>query len=120
MPMTATSPSWRTHSWSFVKRTALMLKLLRAVITCRDKGQSRDMRRPRHVAHDQRQRAAIGIVGGIDIAHRDWRADRRSKTAARHRADRVAGGIDDRGALARRRAPVRTDADPLACGPLGQ
>src|SRR5204863_7927863 len=56
----------------------------------------------------------------IDIAHRDWRTDRRTEPAARHRAYAGPRSIDDRGALARRRPPVRTDANPLACGPLGQ
>src|SRR5437762_13438147 len=59
-------------------------------------------------------------MAGIDIAHRNGRAERGAEAAARHRPDRVAGGFDDRGAFARRRAPVWANADAPALHALGK
>src|SRR6478609_8606417 len=98
MPITATSPSCRTHSWSFVKRTALMLKLLSG-------GNS-----------VSGQRAIARHAPGA--ARRDRRADRGAEAATRHRADPIAGGIGDDRALARRGAPIGPDTDALACDAL--
>src|SRR5882762_3172310 len=120
MPITATSPSCRTHSCSLVKRMALILKLLWAVVAGRDEGQTGDTGRPRDIADNERERGALRGVTGIDIAHRDRPADRGAEPAAGHPADRFAGGIDDRGALARRGAAVRTDADAAPARPLGE
>src|SRR5579864_5635448 len=69
------------------------------------------MGRPRDLAHDEREGGALPGMPALDIAHRDRPADRGPKAAARHPADRVAGGIEDRRALARRRAPVRAQPD---------
>src|SRR5947207_3335770 len=78
------------------------------------------MRRPGDLANDERKRAALGTVRGIDIAHRDRRVDRWAETATGHTAGGIAGGIDNRGPLARRSAPVGTDADPFPCRPFGE
>src|SRR5262249_45900744 len=97
-----------------------MLKLLSAVIARLDERQRRDMRRPRHVAHDERERGAVVAMRRIDIAHRDRRADRRAEAAAGYRADAIAGGIGDDRALACWRAPVGPDADALARDAFGE
>src|SRR5437016_1168354 len=98
MPITAMSPSRRTHSWSLVKRIALigLLLMSAAVVPVRDERHRRDMRRSRHVADHQRQCAARGGMGGVDVAHRDRRAERWPEPATGYPADRVAGGIGDR------------------------
>src|SRR3984893_17895782 len=105
MPITATSPSWRTHSCSLVKRRALIIRLLWAVIAGRDEGQAGDMGRPRDIADHQREPGALGGLAGLDIAHRDRPADRGAEPAAGYPADRGVIGIDDRRAFARRSAP---------------
>src|SRR5205814_8830864 len=74
------------------------------------------MRRPGDIAHDNGEGGALCAMGSIDIAHRDRRIDRRPEAAAGDLADRRAAGIDNRRAIARRGAAVRTDAGPLARG----
>src|SRR5579863_8530486 len=123
MPITAMSPSRRTHSWSLVKRVSLigassweMGAVSSAVIAGRNKGQRRDVRRPRHVAHDKLQRAAVAGLRRVDVAHRDRRANRGAEAAARHLSDWVAFWVEDRRAFARRGAAVGADADAPAAG----
>src|SRR3977135_1025506 len=78
------------------------------------------MRRTGDIADDDGEGVAFGAVRGIYVAHRDRRPDRRPEAAAGDLADRSAGGIDDRRALARRGAGVGADADPLAGRSLGE
>src|SRR6266851_7841702 len=56
----------------------------------------------------------------IDMAHRDRTADRGTEAAAGHPPNRLGGVADDRRVLARRRTPVRPDADAPARSTLGQ
>src|SRR5258708_35037517 len=72
------------------------------------------MRRTGDIANDNCERAALGATGRIDIAHRDWRIDRRAEAAAGDLANGIAGGVDDRRAPARRGAAVGADPEPLA------
>src|SRR5487761_471541 len=110
MPITARSPSRRTHSWSLVKRSSVMaMFLLRrstglfpalprgpgrvrvgAVVMVGDKRQRDDARRGGRAPHQQGGGADVRGMGGIDIAHRDRAADRRAKAAAGDPADLVA------------------------------
>src|SRR5258707_2017689 len=78
------------------------------------------MRRPRYVAHDQREFGALGSVCSRDIAHRHGRADGRAEAAASHSTDFPASGIEDRRAFACWRAAIRANADPPALRTIGQ
>src|SRR5438045_9086291 len=124
MPTVAVSPSWRTHSWSLVKRSVaiafLLGKDLAAVVMSGDKRHRRDFRRARHIADDERKAGAIGSVPGVDIAHRNGAADARAEAAAGDGADSAAGLVRDRSALAGRGAALGAEADALAARPFAE
>ena len=90
------------------------------MVMVRDKRQRGESGRAGGAAHQQGQGGAVGGVSGLDIAHRDWAVDRGAKAAAGDPPDRIAGGVDDRRRLARWRAAVGADADPLARRPFGE
>ena len=91
-----------------------------AGVAVRDERQRRDGGGERLAAHHQiHGRADRGTIGG-DIAHGDRAVDAGSEAARGDDAERVAEQRQDLGALARRRAAVRLDADAAALGAVGQ
>src|SRR5580692_413233 len=92
-----------------------------AVITGWDERQPDDARRARSASHQEvERRVLLGMGGGIDVAHCDWPPDRGAEAPAGHFSQPVPGVVDNLGFFARRRAAVRTDADALAAGSLGE
>src|SRR5271167_3919853 len=121
MPMTTVSPSWRTHSWSLVKRSVVIgNSSWAAVIAGRNKRHRRHPGRSRDIANDNRERGAGLGMRPRDITHRDRGAQRWAEPAARHLADQIIGGIDDGAVFARRSAPIGADTDATARRRIGE
>src|SRR5918996_5472756 len=89
-----------------------------ALVAVGNEGQIGDPGRMRLAADDQGERRAGRRMLARDIAERDRAPDGRAEAATGHRADRLARGILDFRALARRRTAVGADADQLSRGPL--
>src|SRR5271154_2839010 len=121
MPMTTVSPSWRTHSWSLVKRSVVIgNSSWAAVIAGRNKRHWRHSGRTRDIANDNRERGAGLGMRPRDIAHREGSAQRGAEPAARHLADQITGGVDDGAAFTRRGAPIGANADATARRRIGE
>src|SRR5580704_4512192 len=98
----------------------IRLRRSAAVIAGRNEWQPDDSRRPRGAAHQELQGLALHGVLGSDVAHCDRPADRGAEAAAGYFPQCAPCVIDNLGVLARRRAPVQTDADALAARPLDE
>src|SRR5450755_3206176 len=119
MPMVATSPSIRSHSWSGVNSVVMKNPLAVASSTfvgVGNEGHRRYLQRQPLAAHLGKYGGTEGCVRRRQIAHRDRRIEAGAESARGDLADRLSGsGVrKQRRALAHRRTAFGFQADPAA------